>query len=57
MHFDRMVRRHDVRSTLAEAKKMFAEYLNDEWKREEKVSNNGQVNNRSNAAISGVESV
>ena len=34
MFFDRMVRRHDVKKTLRLARKMFAEYLNDEWKRD-----------------------
>ena len=35
MYFDRLVRRHDVKKTLAIARKMFAEYLNDDWKRED----------------------
>lgn len=34
MHFDRMVRRHNVKKTLGIARKMFAEYLNDDWKKE-----------------------
>ena len=34
MYFDRLVRRHDVRKTLSLARKMFAEYLNDDWKRD-----------------------
>lgn len=34
MFFDRMVRRHDVKKTLRLARKMFAEYLNDDWKRD-----------------------
>lgn len=31
MFFDKMVRKHDVRKTLALARKLFAEYLNDDW--------------------------
>ena len=31
MYFDRMVRKHDVEQTLSIARKLFAEYLNDEW--------------------------
>ena len=38
MYFDRMVRRHDVKATLKIARKMFAEYLNDDWKFDEKHS-------------------
>ena len=34
MYFDRMVRKHDVEKTLAQARKMFAEYLNDDWSSE-----------------------
>jgi hypothetical protein len=34
MFFDRMVRRHDVRKTLTLARKMFASYLNDDWRKE-----------------------
>ena len=34
MHFDRMVRRHNVSKTLRLARRMFAEYLNDDWRRE-----------------------
>lgn len=34
MYFDRMVRRHNVKTTLNLARKMFAEYLNDDWKRD-----------------------
>lgn len=31
MYFDRMVRKHEVDKTLALARKLFAEYLNDDW--------------------------
>ena len=31
MYFDRMVRRHDVDQTLSIARRLFAEYLNDNW--------------------------
>ena len=31
MYFDRMVRKHDVDQTLAIARRLFAEYLNDNW--------------------------
>ena len=31
MYFDRMVRKHDVEKTLSIARKLFAEYLNDDW--------------------------
>ncbi len=34
MYFDRMVRRHDVRKTLSLARRMFAQYLNDDWRKE-----------------------
>lgn len=34
MYFDRMVRKHDVEKALAQARKMFAEYLNDDWSSE-----------------------
>ena len=50
MYFDRMVRRHDVRKTLRLARKMFAEYLNDDWKRE--ISSN--VARNSNVPGAGV---
>ena len=50
MYFDRLVRRHDVRKTLSLARKMFAEYLNDDWKRED-----GKIfaNNKQAAAANG----
>ena len=31
MYFDKMVRKHDVNKTLGLARKLFAEYLNDDW--------------------------
>ena len=31
MFFDKMVRKHDVSKTLALARKLFAEYLNEDW--------------------------
>ena len=31
MFFDKMVRKHDVNKTLTLARKLFAEYLNDDW--------------------------
>lgn len=31
MFFDKMVRKHDVGKTLSLARKLFAEYLNDDW--------------------------
>ena len=31
MYFDKMVRRHNVEKTLAIARKLFAEYLNEDW--------------------------
>ena len=31
MYFDKLVRKHDVSKTLSLARKLFAEYLNDDW--------------------------
>ena len=31
MYFDKLVRKHDVYKTLNLARKLFAEYLNDDW--------------------------
>ena len=31
MFFDKLVRKHDVSKTLALARKLFAEYLNEDW--------------------------
>ena len=38
MYFDRLVRRHDVKKTLRIARKMFAEYLNEDWKRDHRIN-------------------
>ena len=31
MYFDKLVRAHDVDRALAQARKLFAEYLNEDW--------------------------
>ncbi len=43
MYFDKMVRKHDVEKTLALARKLFAEYLNDDWAKTAE-DNNGCTN-------------
>ena len=43
MHFDRMVRRHNVAKTLRLARRMFAEYLNDDWRREGRTHSRRQA--------------
>ena len=40
MFFDKMVRKHDVSKTLALARKLFAEYLNEDWATTAKTADN-----------------
>ena len=47
MYFDRLVRRHNLKKTLNLARKMFADYLNDDWKRDVASRNSKQLSSNS----------